>query len=302
MDINQLKYFISVAQTLNFSEAARRNGISQPAISHHISELEKHLGCQLFLRSRRSVTVTEQGLEFLPYAVSIVEQAEKAAFQLRQREQGVGGHVTIAALTTCSRALSRCLSRFAELYPDISVDISFTSGRSQVVAMNEERYDFYFAVKEMVPAGETFQSLVSNTDYLCVAFPADHPLAGEPLDFSRLAGERFVSVSESDGPALYNEVMKACRTRGYTPNICYQFDRAEAVMLAVGAGMGISIIPEALSKVFYSENVVFHRIEAEDAQRTYVVAWRRKLSNPSARLFLDVVREVLTPESGTSFQ
>lgn len=293
MDINQLKYFISVAQTLNFSEAARRNGISQPAISHHIGELEKQLGCQLFLRSRRSVTVTEQGVEFLPYAMQIVETAEKAAFQLRQRERGVGGHVTISALTTSSQVLSRCLARFAERYPEISVDIAFTSGRGQVLTMNEDRYDFHFAVKEMVPAGETFDYLISNTDHLCVAFPAGHPLANEPLDFSKLKGERFVAVSESDGPALYNEVMKACRMRGYAPNICYKFDRAEAVLLAVGAGLGISIIPEAISKVFYSENVVFHRIEGEDALRTYVVAWRRELLNPAARLFLETAREVL---------
>ena len=294
MDINQLKYFISVAQTLNFSEAARRNGISQPAISHHIGELEKHLGCQLFVRSRRSVTVTEQGREFLPYAVQIVETAEKAAFQLSQRERGAGGHVTVAALTTSSQALSRCLARFGQDYPDISVDITFNSGSSQVMAMNEDRYDFHFAVREMVPAGETFDSIVSNTDHLCVAFPADHPLAHQLLDFAKLAGERFVAVSESDGPALYNEVMKACRLRGYTPNICYKFDRAEAVMLAVGAGLGISIIPEAISKVFYSENVVFHRIEGEDALRTYVVAWRRKQLNPAAGLFLETVRKVLS--------
>ena len=297
MDINQLKYFISVAQTLNFSEAARRNGISQPAISHHIGELEKYLGCQLFSRSRRSVTMTEQGLEFLPYAVDIVETAEKAAFQLRQRERGVGGHVTVAALTTSSQALSRCLARFAERYPDVSVDIAFTSGRSQVLAMNEDRYDFHFAVREMVPTGETFDSMVSNTDHLCVAFPAGHPLAAEPLDFSKLKGERFIAVSEGDGPALYNEVMKACRLRSYTPNVCYQFDRAEAVMLAVGAGLGISIIPEAISKVFYSENVVFRRIEGEDALRTYVVAWRRELLNPAAKLFLETAREALQPKA-----
>lgn len=298
MDINQLKYFISVAQTLNFSEAARRNGISQPAISHHISELEKHLGCQLFLRSRRSVTVTDQGREFLPYAVQIVETAEKGAFQLSQRERGAGGHVTVAALTTSSQVLSRCLARFGRDYPNVSVDITFHSGSSQVMAMNEDRYDLHFAVREMVPAGETFDSVVSNTDHLCVAFPADHPLADQPLDFAKLKGERFVAVSESDGPALYNEVMKACRLRGYTPNICYKFDRAEAVMLAVGAGLGISIIPEAISKVFYSENVVFRRIEGEDALRTYVVAWRRRQLNPAAALFLESVLQELGQSPG----
>ena len=87
MDISQLKYFISVAQTLNFSEAARRNGISQPAISHHIGELEKQLGCRLFERSRRSVVMTEQGREFLPYAAAEQERV-KAAPTLEDGEDG----------------------------------------------------------------------------------------------------------------------------------------------------------------------------------------------------------------------
>lgn len=296
MDINQLKYFITVAQTLNFSEAARRNGISQPAISHHIGELEKQLGCRLFERSRRSVTLTEPGQDFLPYAVDIVETAEKAAFHVSQRESGAGGHISIAALTTSSQVLSQCLARFAERYPAVSVDITFNSGRSQVIAMNEAKYDFHFAVETMVPKGATFEYIVSNTDHLCVAFPAGHPLASQPLDFSKLRGERFIAVSETDGPDLHSEIMKVCRARHYTPNVCYKYDRAEAVLLSVSAGMGVSIIPEAISKVFYSENVVFKRIEGTDALRTYVVAWRKERTNPAARLFLETVREVLAAE------
>jgi DNA-binding transcriptional LysR family regulator len=86
--------------------------------------------------------------------------------------------------------------------------------------------------------------------------------------------------------------MDVCRARNYSPNIVCKYDRAEAVLLSVGAGMGISIIPEALSRVFYSENVCFKRIPGDDAVRTYVVAWNQSMPNPAARLFLDVVREV----------
>jgi DNA-binding transcriptional LysR family regulator len=152
MDISQLKYFISVVETLNFTEAARRNGLTQPAISHHISELEKYLGSKLFIRNRRSVTLTEAGHKFLPYAVEMIEIADKAAFQVRQMEEGFKGQISIAALTTSSVVLSRCLSAFSSRYPDINIDINFTSGRSQVIAMNKDKFDFHFAVKEIVPA------------------------------------------------------------------------------------------------------------------------------------------------------
>lgn len=292
MDVNQLKYFISAAQTLNFSEAARRNGLTQPAISHRIGELEKSLGSKLFIRDRRSVVLTDAGHEFLPYAVEMVEIAEKAAFHIRQMESGFTGHISISALTTSSAVLSKCLSAFSSKYPDITVDINFNSGRSQVIAMTEDKYDFHFAVKEMVPTGETFEYVVSNSDRLCLAFPQGHPLADKPVDFSLLADERFISVSESDGPALYNKVMSVCAARNYVPNIKCQYDRAESVLLSVGAGLGISIVPEALSRVFYSENVDFSPIPGDDARRTYIIAWRRNIINPTARLFLETIREL----------
>lgn len=296
MDVNQLKYFISVAQTLNFSEAARRNGITQPSISHHIVELERQLGCQLFIRSRRSVAITEQGRAFLPYAVEIVDTAEKAAFQIQKFENGAMGHISIASLTTSSQVLSRCLEVFSARYPNITIDITFTSGRSQVLAMNEAKYDFHFAVEEMIPTGDVFEKINTMTDRLCVAFHDSNPLANQELDFSKLSDQRFIAVSESDGPALYKEIMRVCRTRGYTPRTFHQFDRAEAVLLSVSAGLGISIIPEALTKVFFADHCVFKRIDGDDAVRQYVVAWRQDISTPAAKLFLDVVKE-LYPQS-----
>ncbi len=292
MDISQLKYFITVAQTLSLSEAARRCGISQPAMSYSIVDLEKQLGAELFIRSRKGVTITEAGMEFLPDAIEIVNNAEKAVFRVRQLGKGDNGRLSISALTTSSAVLSRCLAVFSKRCPDVLTDITFTSGRSQVLAMNEQKYDFHFAVQEMVPAGETFQSMISHHDYLCVAMPADHPLANEPLDFSRLKGERYIDVSETDGPALYNEIRRVCAARNYEPNVVCQYDRAEAVLLSVGAGVGISIIPEALSRVFYAENVKFIRIPGSDTIRTYVIAWHTRMTNPSAKRFLEVVQEL----------
>lgn len=289
MDINQLKYFISVAQTLNFSEAARRNGLTQPSISHHINELEKQLGCKLFIRDKRSVELTDAGRTFLPSALEIVDISHKAALQLASMEQGLAGHISIAALTTSSAILSKCLAAFSREHPQITVDINFTSGRTQSFIMNEDKYDVHFAMEDMVPVGETFTSILAHTDRLCLAVPKNHPLSAGPADFSRLKGERFISVSQNDGPALYKQVMSVCRARSYTPNVTCQYDRAEAVLLSVGAGLGISIIPEALSNVFYSDNVAFLPIEGDDVYRNYVIAWRRNITNPAVTLFTGIV-------------
>ncbi|MCD8343840.1 MAG: LysR family transcriptional regulator [Oscillospiraceae bacterium] len=292
MDINQLKYFISVAQTLNFSESARRNGLTQPSISHHINELEKQLGCRLFIRDKRSVVLTDAGHAFLPHAMEILEIADKAAIQLASLQEGRGGTLKIAALTTCSAVLQRCLGEFCTRHPDIVVDIDFTSGRAQTLAMNESNYDIHFAVDEMVPPGETFRTIKTTAEQLCLAFPKDHPLANEPLDFSKLAGERFISVSPTDGPALHDQIMKVCAARGYTPRVVGQYDRAEAVLLSVGAGLGIGIIPGGLSRVFYAENVKLVPIEGEDALRSYVLAWSRPVKNPAVTMFIEIAEKL----------
>ena len=292
MDIAQLRYFISVAQTLNFTEAARRAGVTQPLISHHIVELEKQLGGKLFLRDRHKVTLTEAGKRFLPSAVELVELADKASFQFRQDQQGQSGHLSVMSLTTSSAVLSETLAAFAARYPDITVDIDVTPGQKQIMAMNDNKYDFHFAALEMVPVGETYEYVITHSDCLCVVFPSSHPLAGAALDFAALRDERFISIAPSDGPALYDRMREVCRARGYEPNVVYQYDRVEAVILAVGAGLGISILPEALSRVFYAENVTFRRIPGEDTARPYVAAWRKNATNPAVTLFVDTLREL----------
>ena len=278
-----------------FSEAARRSGLTQPSISHHINELEKQLGCKLFIRDKRSVTLTDAGKVFLPSALEMVEISQKAALQVASMEQGRGGHISIAALTTSSVILSKCLTAFSAAYPDITVDINFTSGKTQALIMDEEKYDLHFAVEEMVPVGETFEYIRAHTDRLCLALPKGHPLSGRVADFSKLGKERFIACSQNDGPALYNQIMQVCRTRGYEPNITCSYDRAEAVLLSVGAGLGISIIPEALSHVFYSDNVDFVPIEGEDVCRNYVIAWRRNVKKHSVTLFTNIARGLFEP-------
>ncbi len=158
--------------------------------------------------------------------------------------------------------------------------------------MNDNKYDFHFAALEMVPVGETYDYVVTHSDSLCVVFPTNHPLASQPLDFAALKDERFISTAPSDSPAMYDRVREVCQARGYIPNVVYQYDRVEAVVLSVGAGLGISILPEALSRVFYAENVTFKRIPGEDSVRPYVVAWQKNLTNPAAALFVETVREL----------
>ena len=98
MDINQLNCFISVAQTLNFSEAARRNYVSQSTVSRYISDLEKEFGVKLFTRSHRDVIITSEGKILLTYAQEIVSSLKKAKTVINQMREGGQGKIKIFRL------------------------------------------------------------------------------------------------------------------------------------------------------------------------------------------------------------
>ncbi len=107
MDIENLKYFISVAQLLNFSEAARQNNVPQPKISRSILELETQLGAKLFFRTNRDVSLTREGETFLPYAIDLVDLAAKASDMVEQVHNGRTGYLSIATVSTTSRTWHR---------------------------------------------------------------------------------------------------------------------------------------------------------------------------------------------------
>ena len=291
MDIIQLQYFVAVAEALNFREAARRLGVAQSSVSRQISDLETQLGATLFSRSNRNVALTEEGSAFLPYALNILHTSENAAFTLERMRQGAVGHLAISAVSTACENLTDILSTFFLRYPEIAVDVTFNTGREQIIAMSEPRYDFHFAHESMLPADGRLDFLVTHKDELVVVLPKGHPCAGRPLQFSALRDERFIICMQSDSPQLYQQVMDVCRYHNYQPRLINRYDKAESVLLAVSAGLGISILPRALTRVFFADRISTLPIPDPDTSRTYIAAWPHQLLNPAAKLFLQVVKE-----------
>ena len=166
MDFNQLNCFISVAQTLNFSEAARRNYVSQSTVSRYIGELEKEFGVQLFTRSHRDVIITNEGKLLLPYAIDIVNTLSKAKTVIKQMRDGSTGKLTLGCDITSMSFPSKCLADFSAKYPGIGVELKplDTADRSQAITGGE--YDFCFMPRDMVPENSGIETIVTHTEPL----------------------------------------------------------------------------------------------------------------------------------------
>ena len=296
MDLNHLKYFVSVAQTLNFSEAARLNGIQQPKISRSILELETELGAQLFSRTKRDVFLTREGTTFLPYAEDVLETMQKAVFNVEQIRSGRTGYLSIATVSTTGYILTGCLSVFAQRYPEILVDITQNTGRAQAQAMHGNRFDFHFAHLSMLPEDGRMDYVVTHTDKLVLVVPKGYKPAMNGLELSELFNERFIMISQPESPQLHSQIMDIFAAQHTVPKVVQRYDRAESVLLSVGSGLGVSILPLGLTKAFLSDTVEIVPLDIPGAEIVYVCAWLKDLSNPSSKLFLDVIRDYFDKE------
>ena len=270
----------TVAQTLNFSEAARRNYVSQSTVSRHVSDLEKEFGVQLFSRTRREVFVTNEGKTLLPYAIEMVNTFNKARTVIKEMHDGGKGKITIGCDVTSMSFPSKCLS--------ISIELCRLDASDRAQAITGGDYDFCFMPRDMVPESSGIETLITHHEPLVIVAPHKNRFRGKSISLSELADERIVLLSESSAPIL---VMDLLRTFHLSPRTDSSYDDLASLYMAVSAGMGLSVLPKSLSEFASSARTSVYSVEDADTAVAYVMAWARDIANPVAGLFIDTVRK-----------
>ena len=298
MDVMQLRLFVSAANSLNFSRTAEQFFISQPAVTHSIKILESSLGVRLFNRVSRKISLTAEGLEFLPYAVRALETLSSAEMRLQNMAQGRTGHIRIASLSSRIHQLSDCLLSLQKKYPSIQVDIDFLEGTELVNSLRKGVYDFYFSNSEMLSGAANYAFEPISHEYLDLFVNME--IAGniDISDWSTIKDYPFVSISRSDA-WLTSRIARICKNRGILPNIINYYSRAEAAIVSVNAGIGIAILPRMLHQLYPLPNIVKMQIPGDDADFVNVFAWKREQSTTACQLFREIALEELTGATNT---
>ena len=291
MHLNHIKSFLAVSKTLNFTNAAKQNGVPQSTISRHINDLEQQLGVRLFYGTKRDVRLTEEGRTFLPYAQEILEAATKGAYAVRQLHDGAKGRLSVATIPTAIPFLRKCLELFGQKYPDITVDITYVSSGESLMEENDDPYDFHFLYTDMLPDTDDFDFVETHTEQLAFVLPANYDTDSKRADISALKHEKFIILSEEESPLLYMQFMNLCRTHRFTPNITNQFSDIKSVLLSVSAGLGISMMPMILPTDPISNSLQFIPVDDENYSMSCAAAWKKSLLNPAASLFLEIVEQ-----------
>jgi LysR family transcriptional regulator, benzoate and cis,cis-muconate-responsive activator of ben and cat genes len=248
MNLNHLRAFVAVAESLSFSRAAKRLHVSQPALSNQIRLLEEDLETKLFVRNRRSVAMTAAGKEILEDAERLLSTADEIKQRVRKISKGVLGTLRIGFVASAtSDIIPRLTVAFRKSFPEISLELKNVPTVPQIDALRQRALDIGIV---RLPLGEAdIEVLPLFSEPFAIVISKQHPLgAHRKITVRDLEGEAFVCYSERLAPAFFQHWAGLCRKAGFTPRIVQEVGEMETALALVSAGVGVAILPRGVAK------------------------------------------------------
>jgi LysR family hydrogen peroxide-inducible transcriptional activator len=285
MELHQLRYFVAVAQTGNFSRAAERCHVSQPSLSQQILKLERHLRQPLLNRLGRRAVLTDAGRLLLDSARAILAAVDDTERQLREGDCAQGGHLTVGAIPTIAPyLLPPTLEGFAQRYPSVELIVQEDVTRNLVAAVVEGEVDL--AVVALPIEGDCLQVEELLTEPLFAALARGHRLArSRHLTIQDLAEERFILLNEVH--CLGEQVLSFCRQHDCQPKIACRSAQIATVQALIALGHGVSLLPDMARRADLGHQLVYRTLANVEPRRTLGVIWHRHhYHSPMAKRFL----------------
>lgn len=246
MELRHLRYFVAVAEALNFSRAAERLHVTQPALSRQIRDLEDDLGSPLFLREKGRVSLTDTGRRFLDDAREILARSDRAVKCVRHHESMIPLRVAYLPSAGASN-LPEVIRSFRKSHPSADVGLAELPPAAQFTELNAGRIDLALPGNLYAPLPTGLSSRVIATHHLAVAVPAGDPRSRRrKLRLAELADADFLSLDERHYPGRDALLDRLGREAGFAPRVVQRAESLTALLTHVGAGAGLALVPDHL--------------------------------------------------------
>jgi len=217
LELRHLRYFVAVAEELNFSRAAERLHMAQPPLSAAIRQLEQELGTELLLRTTREVRLTDAGHTFLEGAHRTLAELDRARVGAQRSAAGEVGQLRVAFSWSAQFETLPAIGRlFRSSHPDVSLLTEEMWNARMLPALRSGAIDVAVALCPEVAGEFSYQPIRSEP--VIVLLAQSHPLGGrQTLDLRDLAEERFLFFPRELAPRLYDVMVGICRHAGFEP-------------------------------------------------------------------------------------
>ncbi len=299
MEIYQLRYFLAVAETGNFTKAAGRVFVSQPSLSQQILNLEEELGQKLFHRMGRKAVLTDAGLKLLESSRRILADVDQTLQELKE-STGLGPKVKVGAIPTVApfffpAMMAHCRANEIPLVIQTHEDFR----RPLAEAVLEGHLDWALISLPFNEPRLHFDKLYSEP--LWVAMSANHRLAqAEHLTFESLRDENFILMGEASTLTL--QIQRFCGDHDFEPRIAHRCGQISTAKTLTAMGFGITVLPKSARSATDPEGLVFRKFtgSVKPSRDIALVRHRRRHLGRGAQLFAETARAVVGPIAATN--
>lgn len=288
LELRHFKYFMAVAEELHYRKAAEKLFISQPGLSRQIKQMEEILDAQLFVRSKKKVSLTPAGEYLRGELEYILNHLELTKKQLKLVNEGSSGELRIGFLgSAMQRVVPDLLVKLRDNYPNIKTSLDELSNHAQVDDVLKDKLDLGFVRLARVPKELEIKSVFEDT--FSVVLPKDHHLNQQSFKgMQQLQEESFVLFSQDYSPLYFDKVMSICEDAGYTPKVSHKSVHAQTIFTLVENKLGIAIIPTSLQYGF-DMKVKFIELHKIKQRAQLSVIWKKDNRNPVLKQGLNLL-------------
>lgn len=297
MELRHLRYFLAVADTLNFCRAAERLHLSQPPLSQQVRHLEAELGAKLFDRAKRQIKLTTAGEVFATKARAILAQCDEAAKLAARAGRGEVGHLRLGLWQlpippVQTRLIIECLGAFVKRRPDVHLTLRSLLPAEQIKAVKDGDVDVGIV---RLPLSQNRKGITIETilrERILLAMSENNSLARfKTVPLRNLSGQRYIMYGRDANAAFHHFIVKSCCKEGFNLNVAYFQDDLYSVWAMIGAGLGVALAPASLQELRLP-GIVFRKFEPALPVMEVALAYMRAEKESVVSQFLQVAKEI----------
>ena len=293
MDFRQLEAFVNVARYRNFSRAGKALFLSQPTISLHISNLEKELSTPLFDRTSKEVNLTPAGIEFLNYALDMINMKNRALHNIVSSQKKITGSIKIATTTTPGLVLlPQAIEKFQNLHPEVKFIVEEKS--TNVILEDVCSLTSDLGLIGVHVENERFISNHLFDDEL-VFICAENADIEDIVDMSAIANYKFITRSDQSSTRL--ELERSMVEQGYEIGLLenvVESDNMNLIVKLISNGVGISYLSKTIYECYRKTMPVkSFQIKGLNLSRSiYLITNKRRTLSPAAEDFIKLLNQL----------
>lgn len=291
MELRHLRYFITVAEELNFSKAALKLYTAQPSLSQQIKDLEEDVGVKLLNRTKRKVELTEEGAVFLEQARLTLAQADKAIAMARQVSQAKQQMLRIGFVPVAEmKIFPYVLPNLRVQNPDLKIELLSLNNTEQMKLLKKGELDLTFTRHNF--NSDEIESQFVIREPLIFILPKDHPLAKyDRISVKLLNGIDFIIPSAEQSQTLHHTILDFAKANGIEFNIVQKADNILFNINSIGMGLGCTILPGYIAPLTM-DNTVIRPLDVELPFLDLYVSYRKDSNSVAVKKFLELLTRV----------